>query len=427
MKKIFISILLNLIFFSTALSEEFYFKNCVISNAVIGNYIIDVEKKIIKVELKALNGKTQNFTDKIKKIEKNKIISEKIKSEKGKDFYYQYFLDTKSKSVIKLQYKKESGVDISVFNLFEKRESFCKEIKTGWNKKKIESAQISKEQEKISKEQEKLKMEQSKLSNCEGSDYKLWNNCKGSYKSKTGHKYTGLFMKGLIIEGISLYPGGAKYVGAFKNFEPDGYGTFVWQNGDKYFGEWRDGKSHGTGTKVWSDGRKYLGDFENDQMHGEGTFFYPDGKKYSGGFMFGKRHGQGTFTYDDGSAYIGKFNAGKEEGVGECINKEGESKICKSKSDVESKEFVEEDVLKIKIVAKKWVRISQYEKNIKKSKTVTEKLNSDFETKAKQLCNTNENYKILRKIIEVLEVDETPAYGLETKVKLGINGIIKCI
>ena len=143
--------------------------------------------------------------------------------------------------------------------------------------------------------------------------------------------------------------------------------------------------------------------------------------------MFGKRHGQGTFTYDDGSAYIGKFNAGKEEGVGECINKEGESKICKSKSDVESKEFVEEDVLKIKIVAKKWVRISQYEKNIKKSKTVTEKLNSDFETKAKQLCNTNENYKILRKIIEVLEVDETPAYGLETKVKLGINGIIKCI
>ena len=92
------------------------------------------------------------------------------------------------------------SVIISVFNLFEKRESFCKEIKAGWNKKKIESAQISKEQEKISKEQEKLKKEQSKLSNCEGSDYKLWNNCKGSYKSKTGHKYTGLFMKGLIID-----------------------------------------------------------------------------------------------------------------------------------------------------------------------------------------------------------------------------------
>ena len=153
MKKIFISILLNLIFFSTALSQEFYFKNCVICNAVIGNYIIDVEKKIIKVELKALNGKTQNFTDKIKKIEKNKIISEKIKSEKGKDFYYQYFLDTKSKSVIKLQYKKESGVDISVFNSFEKREIFCKEMKAGWNKKKIESAQLSKEQVKISQEQ----------------------------------------------------------------------------------------------------------------------------------------------------------------------------------------------------------------------------------------------------------------------------------
>ena len=66
----------------------------------------------------------------------------------------------------------------------------------------------------------------------------------------------------------------------------------------------------------------------------------------------GKYKNWEAFTYDDGSAYIGKFNAGKEEGVGECINKEGESKICKSKSDVESKEFVEEDVLKIKIVAK---------------------------------------------------------------------------
>ena len=31
-----------------------------------------------------------------------------------------------------------------------------------------------------------------------------------------------------------------------------------------------------------------------------------------------------------------------------------------------------------------------------------------------------------QKNIEVLEIDETPAYGLETKLKIGINGVVKC-
>ena len=33
----------------------------------------------------------------------------------------------------------------------------------------------------------------------------------------------------------------------------------------------------------------------------------------------------------------------------------------------------------------------------------------------------------LRKNMEVLESDETPAYGLETKLKLGINGVVECL
>ena len=28
--------------------------------------------------------------------------------------------------------------------------------------------------------------------------------------------------------------------------------------------------------------------------------------------------------------------------------------------------------------------------------------------------------------MEALEVDETPAYGLETKLKVGINGVVEC-
>ena len=43
-----------------------------------------------------------------------------------------------------------------------------------------------------------------------------------------------------------------------------------------------------------------------------------------------------------------------------------------------------------------------------------------------QACNLKENYNTLEKRIEVLDLDETPAYGLETKVQLGINGVVEC-
>jgi hypothetical protein len=55
-----------------------------------------------------------------------------------------------------------------------------------------------------------------------------------------------------------------------------------------------------------------------------------------------------------------------------------------------------------------------------------DKLKTDFETKALELCGSKENYNILEKRIEVLDLDETPAYGLETKVQLGINGVVEC-
>ena len=427
MKKIFTMILLSFFYCSSSFAESYYFKDCKISNAVTANYIINLKKNIIEVELKAINGNVQNFSDKIKSIEKDKVVSEKIKSTKGKDLYYQYFLNSKLKSVTKLQFKKVSGVDMEVFNLSEKRKTHCADIKAGWDKLKVKKAKISKEQKEVLEAQEKIKKEQSSIPKCQGNNHKQWTNCKGLYKAETGHKYNGLFEDGKIFKGISIYPGGAKYVGEFKNFMPDGYGTFLWVNGDKYFGKWKNGKAHGNGTKIWQDGRKYLGDFKEDKLHGQGTLFYPDGKKYLGTFINGKRHGEGTFTYSDGSAYIGKFIAGKEVGLGECINKEGTNIPCKSKTDTQIKNLAGKDARNISIVAKKWVRISQYETNSKKGKKIMDKLKMDFEAKAAELCTSKGNYNVLEKRIEVLESDDTPAYGLETKVKLGINGIVECI
>ena len=54
------------------------------------------------------------------------------------------------------------------------------------------------------------------------------------------------------------------------------------------------------------------------------------------------------------------------------------------------------------------------------------KLKTDFEAKAVELCTSKGNHNVLRKNIEILDIDETPAYGLETKVKLEINGVVEC-
>ena len=233
MKKTLIMLSLGLLFCNTSFAELYFFNECKISNAVTGNYTINIEKNVIEVTLKTVDGKIQNFTDKIKLIEKDKIISEKIRSGKGEDLYYQYFLNSKSKSVIKLQYKKESGIDMDIFKLDEKRVSYCTDVNADWNKQKIEEAKISKEQKQILKAQEEIKKEQSTLIKCQNNDYKQWTNCKGSYKTESGHKYTGLFKDGKILKGISIYPGGAKYVGQFKDSKPHGYGTFFWKNGNK--------------------------------------------------------------------------------------------------------------------------------------------------------------------------------------------------
>ena len=70
MKKILIATLLFLLFSNNVYAESaYFFKNCKLSNAVIGNYIINLEKNVIEVELKRQDGVVQNFADKIKSLQ----------------------------------------------------------------------------------------------------------------------------------------------------------------------------------------------------------------------------------------------------------------------------------------------------------------------------------------------------------------------
>ena len=347
MKKLILALFWGFLFCNEVSAEPYFFKNCKLSNAVTGNYVINIEKNVIEVELKREDGVVQNFADKIKSIETDKIVSEKIKSGKSDELYYQYFLNSRLNTVTKLEYSKQGGLDLNIFKLKERRITRCLNVQAGWDKKKIEDVKIKKEEEEILKAQEKIRKEQEKVFECQGNDIGKWKDCKGTYKAESGHEYTGMFRDGKIVKGVSIYPGGSKYVGEFIDFKPDGYGTFLWANGDRYYGNWINGKSNGKGTKLWSDGREYAGTFKNDKLHGEGSLYYPDGKKYEGEFLNGKRHGEGAFIYPDGRMFVGKFISGKQDGLGTCINVDGSSIPCENQTETQAKDFSGKDTQEV--------------------------------------------------------------------------------
>ena len=50
MKKVLVVVFLSLMLCKAGFAESYYFKECKISNAVIGNYTINLQKNIIEVE-----------------------------------------------------------------------------------------------------------------------------------------------------------------------------------------------------------------------------------------------------------------------------------------------------------------------------------------------------------------------------------------
>ena len=101
MKKIIISLFLNLAMCSVLFAESYHFNNCKISGILSAHYSIDFNKKIIEVKLEAADGTSQTFSDQIELIEKNRITSKKIKSGKSQDAFFVFYLDSESQSVIK--------------------------------------------------------------------------------------------------------------------------------------------------------------------------------------------------------------------------------------------------------------------------------------------------------------------------------------
>ena len=103
--------------------------------------------------MKTKDGATQKLTDKIQVITEDQVTSEIIKSGVGKDSYFQYYLNAKSKSVTKQIYKKEGEFYKLAGPI---RQTYCIDVRADWKKSKIEDTEVSKDQEQILKTQERL-------------------------------------------------------------------------------------------------------------------------------------------------------------------------------------------------------------------------------------------------------------------------------
>ena len=102
-----------------------------------------------------------------------------------------------------------------------------------------------------------------------------------------------------------------------------------------------------------------------------------------------------------------------------------ESEKKRKKLEKKKKKALEEieknkNIHSILITGKKWIKFSEF------TTTSGENLKIDFNKKASELCSLTGNFDIIEQKVEVLEIDDTPAFGLETVIKLGINGVIEC-
>ena len=80
-----------------------------------------------------------------------------------------------------------------------KKNSLCLDVKTGWDKAKIDKAVTDKEERQVLEAQEKIKKEESAVIECQGNDHKIWTKCKGSFINSRR-----LFAGQLLVNGNVL-------------------------------------------------------------------------------------------------------------------------------------------------------------------------------------------------------------------------------
>ena len=83
---------LSLFFSNNGFADSYYFNDCKISEKYTANYLIDLKENLIKVTFIGEEGVLQELRDKIGKIKKDQIISDKIFKNEDDDAYFIYYL-----------------------------------------------------------------------------------------------------------------------------------------------------------------------------------------------------------------------------------------------------------------------------------------------------------------------------------------------
>jgi hypothetical protein len=83
-----------------------------------------------------------------------------------------------------------------------------------------------------------------------------------------------------VFIGLVLQQG--QYQGFCIGGQPDGRGTWRYNNGDSHVGDYRAGRFHGRGTVTWANGNVYVGQFVGGMPEGQGTLTQHNGQKYEG-------------------------------------------------------------------------------------------------------------------------------------------------
>jgi hypothetical protein len=147
----------------------------------------------------------------------------------------------------------------------------------------------------------------------------------GNYTFPGGARYIGDFKDGKMHgEGILYYVDGSKYIGNWLEQEREGKGRMTFANGDVYFGIFKASKFHGQGIMNYANGNSYDGEWRNGQPNGQGIYSFQSNDRYEGQMKEGLFQGTGTMYYADGSRYEGEWESNKRQGLGTLYHNNGE-------------------------------------------------------------------------------------------------------
>jgi hypothetical protein len=134
-----------------------------------------------------------------------------------------------------------------------------------------------------------------------------------AFKRASPNIWMFLLLLGFVLSGCSNEESRAGELSPCPSTQPyhNCHGTAT--NGEsKYVGEWRDGEPNGQGTLSkgsGSDGWVYIGEFKNNRFHGDGIWSFYTGTIIEGEFKDGDLY-KGKETYSGGTITEGEYRDG---------------------------------------------------------------------------------------------------------------------